>query len=517
MRSKFKFVGLLAVVVVGILAMSGIAAGSASAAACVKVKEPSTEGSFKKRNANTGMCEEEGTGAAAQYTEVTGLGRSIPKEPADVLCFKVAAGHTANSLWGNAECTEDVSGGGFIKALTACEHPFLIMGQGSSLQKSAQQSVWNPESNCGVGYESTSSGSGRKAWGAESAGSATKPSNSGDEFIGSDEPLSEAQLKNLDEAANGTYSKENTGGEGQTLVIPVLQAAVAVIVHPPAGCTPTQINNKSLLKVWNGETKKWSEIKPTPSGTCTGSITRVVRADVSGTTFVFKTYLNEVEVSASGPAPCNKTWAEMAEPANNKVWPEASKEGCPAGLSPVKEAAETGGGGEVNEVKATEGAIGYANLGDARKGYTAKELEWLEVQNNGTKETGTPTYAKAGTAGTEPGGTAAKANCAETSYGTPPPATADDNLSELNGAHPSATNYPICTLTYDIALVNYEKAGYGVESSNISTATSEYLNWVVSSSAGAGQEKITENHDYDALPEGTGKILKFAQEVATKI
>ena len=409
-----------------------------------------------------------------------------------------------------------------------------IEGQGSSLQKIAQKEVWSPGFNASknelacngeqgskgkptITYTSSSSGTARADWGAESAMSTKKPSNSGDAFIASDEPLDQTQLEHLDEAANGTYSKENTGGEGQTLVIPVLQAAVAVIVHPPAGCTPFEINNKSLLEVWNGEVKKWSEIKPAPSGTCTGSITRVVRADVSGTTFVFKTYLNEVEVNAAGPAPCNKTWAEMAESANNKIWPEASKEGCPAGLSPVKEATETGGGGEVNEVKATEGAIGYANLSDARKGYTAKELEWLEVQNNGIKETHTPTYAKPGTASTEPGGTAAKANCAGTEYGALPPATADDNLSEVNGAHPTATNYPICTLTYDIALVSYAQAGYGVKSNEIGTTTNNYLGWMVSGSTESGQEEIAEKHDYDALPEGAGRIFKFAQEMVKKI
>lgn len=509
MRSKFRLLGLLAVAVASVLAMNGIAAGSASAATeCAHVKAGES-GAWEDS-----ACTKALTGGKWIKVE-DGTGMPVPGEPG-VRCFKVAAGEP--SAWKDNECTKAEKGGGYIKVIGCVSSPIAILGQGSSLQKIAQE-VWIGESGCPVTYTTSSSGTGRKAWGVEEAGhkpndkTTKNPAESGDTFIGTDEALGEAspkQIKDLDEAAGGT---------GQTLVIPVLQAAVAAIVHPPSGCTPHEINNKSLLEVWNGTITKWSEIKPEPSGTCTGSITRVVRQDVSGTTFVFKTYLSQIE-EPTMVAPCNKnSWKKMAEPENNKVWPESEKETCPSGLSPVKEAAESGGGGEVKEVKETVGAIGYANLGDARNGYVAKELEWLNVQNNGVKEssmTFTPTYADPGTAGTEPGPTAAKANCANTEYGARSgTGEVDDDLSGLNGAHPTATNYPICTLTYDVALVNYTLAEFP-HAAEEGAATKEYLEYVTSTSG--GQTAIAEKHDYDELPEtATSKILQFAQEEAKKV
>jgi hypothetical protein len=91
-------------------------------------------------------------------------------------------------------------------------------------------------------YESAGSGAGRLAFGAEQEGLTAlgdplmTPVESKDAFVGSDEPLTMKQMLNVDSAA------EAAGGE-QALVIPVAQAAVAVIVNPPANCTVTHMTN----------------------------------------------------------------------------------------------------------------------------------------------------------------------------------------------------------------------------------------------------------------------------------
>jgi ABC-type phosphate transport system substrate-binding protein len=380
-----------------------------------------------------------------------------------------------------------------------------IEGQGSSLQKIAQENVWIPAfekvggvcPGVTVKYLTSSSGTGQNEWNAN--GGAKTPAGSGDSFIGSDEPLTLTQMENIGTAAGGKLT--------QTIVIPVAQAAVAVIVNPPSGCTITRIGNADLQKVWNGTITKWEGIL-TASGSCSGAITRVVRKDKSGTTFVFKEYL---ENAALGVVTCNGSWKTLAQPANNQVWPENGLGTC-AGLSALKEATNTGGGGEAEEVRATSGSIGYANLGDARALFTDEEgnkYHWLEVQNDGTEteeEAGEErTFAYPGV-GTEPSLTVGKANCAETNYGaTLPGVETNDDWSAISGAHVEAENYPICTLTYDVALASYEKAGF-VKATEVGQTTSDYLKYVVKETT--GQSEVGTNHDYDALPKNVNTVAE---------
>jgi ABC-type phosphate transport system substrate-binding protein len=439
------------------------------------------------------------------------------------------AGLTSSAM--AEEPGEQCSGAGAPPA----EH---VLGEGSSLQKVAQ-AIWNDEESLpGKGfnnsefvgacsgtqgskakpvvlYNSTGSGAGRLAWGAEESlnkaldGKKMNPAESGDAFIGTDEPLSESQIKNLDEAAEGT---------GQALVIPVEQAAVAVIVNLPENCLITKITNADLQKIWNGEITLWSEVLGgTPEAgvtedvakACEVEIERVVRKDVSGTTYVFKLYLSEINTATT----CSgETWSFYAEPLHNLEWPQEPTVGC---KGKVFVAAENGGGGEVKEVLALTGTIGYANLADARADFTDEtgdHYHWLAVQNQRALKT----FVEPGTSAGEPSLEAGESNCKETKYGTLPAVGPDDNWSAVNGAHPGSgteknMNYPICTLTYVVALVNYELADL---TKSIATTAYNYLNYVVAPTADGGGQADIAGHDYLEVEEAVGK---FAQKEARLI
>ncbi|HEU0250254.1 MAG TPA: substrate-binding domain-containing protein [Solirubrobacteraceae bacterium] len=400
-------------------------------------------------------------------------------------------------------------------------------GQGSSLQKTAQE-IWGAGFNTSangsacngtqgskakpvVKYSSTGSGAGKTVWGAEKAGNKPKdgkkenPAESGDVFVGSDEPLTPAQMKNVDEAAGGTE---------QTLVVPVEQAAVAVIVNPPAECLITKITNANLQAIWNGTITEWSGVTggkaegagvtEDTAGACKSAIKRIARLDSSGTTFVFKSYLFEILKTAT----CSgKTWAEYAAPAENTNWPEEPAGTC---KGKVTHAAKSGGGGEAEEVEKTSGSIGYANLADARAKFTDEtgdHYHWVGVQNQ--IEAGF--YPNPGTSTGEPSLTTGESNCKGTHYGELPKVGADDDWSKVSGAHTKLNaNYPICTLTYDVALMNYTLAVYSKPAEE-AKAVYDYINYAVA--PGGGQTDLA-GHDYHEVEEAVGK---FAQEEALLI
>lgn len=434
-----------------------------------------------------------------------------------------------------------------------------IGGQGSSLQKAAQE-IWGENIVTGKGfnlstngsacsgtqgsggkpvikkYEATGSGAGRTIWGAEATGhfawdtSGDNPAESKDAFIGSDEPLSPTQMENIDLASNAA------GGKGQTLVIPVEQAAVAVIVNPPEGCEIKAITNKNLQEIWDTKITEWSGVtggksegagvtEKTSGVSCKVGIIRVVREDVSGTTFVFKSYLDEIE---KGELCSGKTWETYASTTENLKWPEpgeenkAKTEKC--GGAKVRVAKPKGGAAEAEEVEKTADSIGYANLADARKAYTDEtgdHYHWLGIQNQRAAKD----FPEPGTSASEPSLTSGESNCKGTDYpNRPTEVGADDNWSKVSGAHPGSgtaqnANYPICTLTYDVALMNYFTAqfyklasGKEEEEANKSGKTAyDYLNYVVA--PGGGQADLA-GHDYLEVEEAVGK---YAQEEALLI
>ncbi len=407
-----------------------------------------------------------------------------------------------------------------------------ITGKGSSLQKLAQQSVWDPDFNTStnahacsgtqgslgiptVKYESVGSGAGMEAWGIN--GHAFEGSNG---FVGTDEPPNEAQRKEIQ--AHSTNPKANT-----LETIPVLQGAVAIIMRLPGQCEATSkatpgrlvLDNVTLEKIFRGTITKWSEIKDSGDElkTFVGDpvkcnpetpIVRIVRKDQSGTTSIFKKYLALIngEKNVLGEL----GWREISEGLPNvEDWPGT-----------VTRPTETGGGALVKAVSETASSIGYANLADARSNGTfagptggAKTKRfWVEVQNNGTEQT-EETYADPST--NDDSKVVENANCAGTEYTNGevpfPPASTLNAWNEVT-TKTAETKYTLCGLTYDLTFHEYSK--YPGTTLEEATTANNFALWVVTNGPGGGQLVIPK-HDYLALPSSILSIARTGAE-ATK-
>jgi ABC-type phosphate transport system substrate-binding protein len=376
-------------------------------------------------------------------------------------------------------------GAGSASALSACGGG-NIEGTGSSLQNPAQQ-IWTSGFNTNaagcngalkpkVSYASASSGACLSAFGANtgSLGSTTFA------FCGTDDAPSSTQITNI-----------NTATSSSALSIPVAQAAIAIVVNPPSGCTISQISPAQLEQVFRGTITQWSGITGA-SGTCSSAITRVVRNDDSGTTYQLKHYLG---VQNMATVHNSLTWTQLQGGTNNRTWPGTvtnSQSGCATAMAlPCSGGANSGSGGgdEVRTVAAAGGSIGYAALADARSVYTAlvgtsPRLKWIAV----TDAFGTGVNPSSNGLST----TKASSNCptAATTYGTPPSATgAWDNVYIT-----STSAYPICTLTWDLAVTNYPASLGGVTSGR---TVKDYLNYVLATTGGQADFA---NNDYAILP-----------------
>jgi ABC-type phosphate transport system substrate-binding protein len=410
-----------------------------------------------------------------------------------------------------------------------------IVVAGSTLQDIAQVGVWDPQFDksknaaaCGgtqggggsptISYESIGSGAGLEDWGYR-----------GHKFEGliavvaTDEPVNETEKREIE---GNEISKGSAPESVQS--IPVLQAAVAIVVHLPANCTASNTASKSpfpgrlvlgnvtLQKIWDGEITKWSQIADSGDRlTGTGCnpetpITRVVRLDRSGTTHVFKKYLNLINGTAFDTEKSeSKTWGQLSEGAENTTWPKAD-----AAVRP----AASGGGALVAKVAETPSSIGYANLADARSngkfsdtgvGGAGTAKFWAPVQRNGLG-TENPKYEDPSTDGdSEP---VANANCEGTKYtnGTEtkfPPKLTSYPWNEVT-TDTTEANYPICGLTYDMVLSKY--SAYPVMTAGEATTANNLLAFILETEAGGGQQLIA-GHDYELLP---STLLKEARKGA---
>lgn len=331
-----------------------------------------------------------------------------------------------------------------------------VQGEGSSLQKAAQQQFWIPtifgsSFGCGssapqVTYNPDGSGCGIASLGGGPTSSKCSDFEGPEavngyrakvtRFAGSDAPLTPAQ-KSAAEASGGP-------NPGVIHEIPVASAAIAVIVHFPAGCelkdpgtgTPASgvgtvndnastggvndttgvgtgdtlanetlrvhIKAEEIEKIWDGAAAQiWGNIVPEAdfrSGTthtqkeCAETpVIRVVRQDGSGTTYNFKAYLSLLPTAPAG------LWTTAPVVGDNTVWPvTGSSKTTPAEVNPANNicedashichAKEKGGGPLASAVEATNGSIAYADLATARqKGFdmVAKKDDhtyWVPLQ-----------------------------------------------------------------------------------------------------------------------------------------
>jgi ABC-type phosphate transport system substrate-binding protein len=422
---------------------------------------------------------------------------------------------------------------GVASAATQCSGSNIVAA-GSTLQKLAQVSVWSGDFHTSknkkacsgekkpeIKYESIGSGEGLEDWGVLGVHPFELNRVA---IVTTDEPINEEDKKEIE-------AHETTPTEKTVQSIPVIQAAVAIIMHLPKGCTAKSegakerlvLDNVTLEGIYSGSVKDWGQIKDDGDQLVgcevapeLSPIIPIVRLDASGTTHIFKKYLSLINQTGKFETEKNesKTWNEIDEGTENTVWPKAAK---------VRKAAKEGGGALVTEVASVEGSIGYANLADARSnggfskvgvggGGPGTSKFWAPIQNSGLSTTKKLSYADPSTDGdTEP---LADANCAKEKYTngkgkTFPPSSTDEAWNQVT-TETKQKNYPICGFSYDMTMSHYGAYTSGGDGSVLegeAITASNYLEFVLEDKAEGGQLLI-ENHDYEALPK---KVLKEAQ------
>ncbi|HEX4186985.1 MAG TPA: substrate-binding domain-containing protein [Solirubrobacteraceae bacterium] len=387
-----------------------------------------------------------------------------------------------------------------------------------------------------------------------------------------------------DEAPNPTVKTEieshaAAGVAANALeTIPVLQGAVAVIVHLPAGCKASSevvvglkkiklgrlvFDNTTVEKIYNGSIKTWKEAVEAQGAehgsdalTCKvpaeaeATIHPVVRADKSGTTHIFKAYLGQVNTNkipmeefnepqgkgkpcgAILPAGEEKTWNAVSEGCENQRWPqgiEASK------IRPT----ETGNPGVIHTVASTESSLSYADLAAARelesfskkgqggensKGSETKQGEqnvrfWAEIQDS---ETGVTPVKYADPASNGDIEKLGQSNCAGTVYAAKvgekfPPKNTRETWFAVK-AELTQKKYNICGLTYDLAVrqYNFFMSPLGATEEESKNAATSVENYLkwTLSAKTEGGGLEIKNHDYEKL---SGTVLEEAEDGVEEI
>jgi phosphate transport system substrate-binding protein len=169
-----------------------------------------------------------------------------------------------------------------------------------------------------VNYQSVGSGAGIKQLTEKTV-----------DFGATDAPMTDEQLAAV-------------GGPEAVLHIPVTLGAVAVIYHLPSRDKPLNLDSETLAGIFLGTITKWNDGKIAalnPGVELPGDdITVVHRADGSGTTNIFATYLSST----------NGEWKYQVGAGNSLDWP--------VGLG------SKGNEGVAGQVQQIEGAIGYVEL-----------------------------------------------------------------------------------------------------------------------------------------------------------
>jgi len=386
-------------------------------------------------------------------------------------------------------------------------------------------------------------------------------------YCGTDEAPNPQQKKEIEE-----HKSLVEGSEPEALeTIPVVQGAVAVIVHLPNGCLASSevkvgteikklgrlvLDNKTVEGVYKGSIKTWNELlaNQEKEGTSANkgagkdaikceneeeknkTITPVVRLDHSGTTHIFKSYLEQVnsteeiemetypEEIGGKKTGCGaelkeapEKWSEVAEACQNQRWPTAAH---------IVRGTESGNPGVVKRVNEVASSIGYADLAVARefKFFSSKSEGggenasgeqqpkfWAEVQD--TKNVETKGFSDPSTDGdTE---ALANSHCKVTKYTEVagkkfPPASTRDPWNEAK-AELVEKEYNICGLTYDLSFRQY---GFfpGLEEATLgkgeATTVHDFLLWALNTKTNGGGALVKES-DYEKLP---SNIIEEAED-----
>lgn len=429
-----------------------------------------------------------------------------------------------------------------------------IKGRGASFQNNAQQGfieLFGGAQGCSGApiiepYDPAGSGAGRRSFGERS----------GTNTLGARDPI--VRYAATDEGPNSTQQAQiNSGpidGNGQDVtvsdngivrVIPVAVGANVVAVNYPDGCTlpvalatgpnvpGTGVQDARLKlpaadyeKAFAAATTTWGALVPGISETPTGGraagacaaqqVKRIVRFDDSGTTYVQKAWLNEVNAArgwlagALGANP-NTTWP-LGNGTNGPPTSVASGQQCNASLC---SGSTNGNGALITLLAQTDGAIGYSDIRTARAGgfelnptATANAQDttyWVQIQNTKSLAYSEPTTDPNSF---KPGGNPG-ANCSNVTFANIPADTTGDFSSATGASTP--VGYPLCAPTYMLVWDDYAKV-YGASDAEQAEARTvkDYLTMIL----GPVAQQSLALRDYQALP---SQLLALAQGGSTLV
>ena len=222
--------------------------------------------------------------------------------------------------------------------------------------------------------------------------------------------------------------------------IPLTVAALMVNYNLPGVKTPLKLNGTVLAQIYTGKIKTWNDpaiAKLNPGVTLPSlKITALHRADSSGSTFLFTSYLNAQDPAAWPAADVNTTVS----------WPAGAKQ-----------AAETGSGGMVTGCQGIKGCIAYIGISYLAK-TTAAGLGSASLANKAGK------YAQP---------TAKTIDTALTSFSGSTPTTGSQSLINTS----AAKGYPI--INYEYAVVKKTQP-----SAAVAAALKAFLKWTLTTGAG---------------------------------
>jgi ABC-type phosphate transport system substrate-binding protein len=355
-----------------------------------------------------------------------------------------------------------------------------ITGQGASFQGAAHNDLWIPGAPAGAGfgnitYTPNSSGTGLTAWRFRTPGGTP----SGDEFIGTDDAPTAAEIANAKAAA----------GNSSVHVIPIAQGSVALLVNLPASCSisaPAVADAQDVQDAYRTSVT-FANLFPSATGAgCSATVRAYARSSASGTTRAWKTYLSGINAGAWNGSGGN-TLADTA-------WPGTSVFTRSAGGTAL-----SSGSVLASAVASDDGTIGYAVLADAVaagfSGTTTTGTFFANLRNGSVAGSASPLVTSSGVR---------RSNCASTDYGTFPSTTEDADWSSVYAVNPGTSRtYPVCALTYALA---YDAPYEGAPSVTGRTFTAaqgltarNYLSWVTDDASGAGQE-VVDRGNYSRLP-----------------
>ena len=282
-----------------------------------------------------------------------------------------------------------------------------LTGAGASFPYPLYSKMFAEYKGGNVNYQSVGSGSGQKQILERTV-----------DFAGSDNPMSDAQLKDA---------------PAKLLHIPTAIGAVVPAYNLPGVSKPLNFDGPTLANIYLGKIRTWGDpaiAKLNPGVTIPPlPITVARRSDGSGTTYVFSDYLSKV----------SSEWKSKVGTGNSLQWPTGT--------------GAKGNDGVAGVVKSTPGAIGYVELVYAKQ----NKLAFGAVKN------------RAGKFILADNGPASKA-----AEGVVIPA--DTRVSLTNSANAAA--YPIASFTY---VIFYQDQKYGSRTEAQARALKNLLTYMVTS------------------------------------